>query len=339
MLPRAPLARVAALFLFVAVDCAGEPPQDAPARRPAGAGRAEEAPPPRAVVTGLAETAPHPVPGRVVGQGLTLPRRHALIICGHPGDAEHTKTFTETVGKLREGLTRSVGIPEERQHVLFGAEKPKDLPGATGPSTREAVVAAVAEVRKALRPDDGLWVICLGHGHHDGRRAWWNLPGPDMDAAEFGQLFTDVTCKEQVFVMTFSLSGYFVSPLAKRDRVVIAATEADAETNETTFPGVFARILAAGLDPAEQDADKDGKLTLLDLYIAVTREIAQNFLTAELLATEHAQLDDDGDGVGHEVQNAYMPEKLGGTPPGKKANRRPHRDGVRAAQIPLLTDK
>src|SRR5262245_64252113 len=140
------------------------------------------------------------------------PRRHALILCGHPGDAEHVKSFTETVRKLGEGLTKTVGIPAQRQHVLFGADRPKDLPGADGPARREAVASAVAKVRKALGPEDGLWVICLGHCHHDGRQAWWNLPGPDVSASEFGRLFADVTCREQVFVMTTSTSRHFVAP-------------------------------------------------------------------------------------------------------------------------------
>src|SRR5437660_9077285 len=77
---------------------------------------------------------------------LTPPReRHALILCGHPGDAEHVKSFTETVRKLGAGLTKTVGIPAERQHILFGADRPKDLPGATGPATREAVAAKIDE--------------------------------------------------------------------------------------------------------------------------------------------------------------------------------------------------
>ena len=98
--------------------------------------------------------------------------RHALILCGHPGDAEHAALFAEIVCKLRDGLAKSAGIPPGRQYVLFGDEEPKDLPGAKGPATRETVAAAVAEVRKKVRPDEGLWVICLGHGHHDGRQAW-----------------------------------------------------------------------------------------------------------------------------------------------------------------------
>jgi hypothetical protein len=261
--------------------------------------------------------------------------RHVLILCGHPGDGEHQKSFTETIQALGTGLTKTLGIPEERQHVVFGAEQPKDLPRATGPATREAVAAAVAEVRKQLKPDDGLWVICLGHCHHDGRHAWWNLPGPDLSAAKFGKLFADVTCREQVFVMTTSLSGYFVRPLARRGRVVIAATEADAETNETTFPAVFAQVLGAGLNAAEHDVDKDGQLTAFDLYVAVAKEVATAYAGAEQLATEHAQLDDDGDGIGHELQNAFLPPELGGPAPGKKNARQPVRDGLAAARIVL----
>jgi hypothetical protein len=140
-------------------------------------------------------------------------------------------------------------------------------------------------------------------------------------------------------VMTTSLSGYFVAPLSRRDRVVIAATEADAETNETKFPAVFAQFLSSGLDPAEHDVDKDGKLSLFDLYVVVAKEIAQSYASAEQLATEHQQIDDDGDGVGHEPQNAYLPEEQGGTPPGKKSNRPPPRDGLFAARILLSLGK
>jgi hypothetical protein len=57
------------------------------------------------------------------------------------------------------------------------------------------------------------------------------------------------------------------------------------------------------------------------------------------LATEHPQLDDDGDGIGHEVQNAYLPEEQGGSPPGKKSKRPPPRDGLLAARILLSLGK
>lgn len=288
-----------------------------------------QTPPPK----GAAEAAP-------ANKEYTPPKqRHALILCGHPGDAEHAKSFTETIRKLGDGLAKTAGIPPERQHVLFGADRPKDLPRATGPATREAVAAKVAEVHKAVRPEDGLWVVCLGHCHRDERKTWWNLPGPDISTAEFGKLFADVVCREQVFVMTTSLSGYFLAPLSRPGRIIITATEADAETNETTFPHVFAQFLAGGLKLADHDVDKDGKLSLFDLYVVVAKEIAQNYASAEQLATEHQQLDDDGDGIGHEPQNAYLPEEQGGSLPGKKTTRPRYRDGLFAARILLSLGK
>lgn len=298
--------------------------------------------PPPAPPQGAAAARPAPpvVPAEPAGKELEPPKqRHALILCGHPGDADHAKSFTETIRKIGDGLDKTLGISKERQYILFGADRPKDLAGATGPATREAVAAKIAEVRKAVRPEDGLWVICLGHCHHDGKQTWWNLPGPDISAAEFGKLFADFTCREQVFVMTTSLSGFFLTPLSRPGRVVITATEADAETNETTFPTVFAQFLASGLKLDDHDADKDGKLSLFDLYVTVAKEIAQNYASAEQLATEHQQLDDDGDGVGHEPQSAYLPEEQGGSPPSKKPNRPRNRDGLLAARILLSLGK
>jgi hypothetical protein len=313
------------MLYLVPLMCAAAAPMQTP---PPAKGPAEE------------HIAPRVVPAGPANKEHTPPRkRHALILCGHPGDAEHVKSFTQTVRKLGDGLAKTIGIPPEQQYILFGADRPRDLAGATGPATREAVIAKIAEARKAVRPEDGLWVICLGHCHHDGRQAWWNLPGPDMSAAEFGRLFADIACREQVFVMTTSLSGYFLAQLSRPDRVVITATEADAETNETTFPHVFAQFLADGLKLADHDVDKDGKLSLFDLYVAVAKEIAQNYASAEQLATEHQQLDDDGDGVGHEPQNSYLPEEQGGTPAGKKTNRPRHRDGLLAARILLSLGK
>jgi hypothetical protein len=95
---------------------------------------------------------------------------------------------------------------------------------------------------------------------------------------------------------------------------------------------VFAQVLTGELKLDEHDVDKDGKLSLFDLYVVVAKEIAQNYASAEQLATEHQQIDDDGDGVGHEPQNAYLPEEQGGTPAGKRS-KRPARDGLLAARI------
>jgi hypothetical protein len=118
-------------------------------------------------------------------------------------------------------------------------------------------------------------------------------------------------------------------------RIVVSATEPDLEVNETLFPHRLATAL--GNPPAyeELEFDKDGRLTLLDVYLWITRQVAQEYVTAELLATEHALLDDNGDGRGTEIQIDYLSEELGGRlragqdPPPLKT------DGLRAREIVL----
>jgi hypothetical protein len=240
----------------------------------------------------------------------------ALIVCGLPGDADHRKLFAEVVEKLYAGLTTRLGFASERVTVLF-SDQPTEKDGPAvrssgGSATREKLSETVSEIATTLKPDDSLWVFVLGHAHFDGRFSWLNLPGPDINQVEFSKLFAAMTCRQQVFFVTTPVSGFFVKPLAARGRIVIAATEADAEVNETIFPLKLATALADPPMMQEFDVDGDGRSTLLDAYLWSARETAQEYASGELLATEHSLLDDDGDGRGSEVQLDYLSEELGG---------------------------
>ena len=274
-----------------------------------GAAVAQEVPP-----GGRAETAPAGALAPV--DSATPGVRRALILCGLPGDADHRKLFAETVERLGTGLTTHHDFAPENVAILWGDEPTeKDgraLSAARGLATRKALAEAAAALKQSLQPDDTLWVFILGHAHYDGRYAWLNLPGPDLQQIEFGGLFSDVRCREQVFFMTTAVSGFFIKPLAQPGRIVISATEPDREVNETMFPHKLALALAEPPPFLEFDMDLDGRLTLLDAYIWSARETAAAYASDMLLATEHAQIDDNGDGRGTEAQAQFLTEELGG---------------------------
>ncbi|HVX12394.1 MAG TPA: hypothetical protein VHC22_14525 [Pirellulales bacterium] len=265
--------------------------------------------------------------------------RHALIVCGLPGDPEHRQLFAETVEKLYTALTTRLDFLPQQTAVLFSDETTdKDGPAlhaSRGPATREKLAEVVDEIQGMLKPDGALWVFVLGHAHLDGRFSWLNLPGPDMNQVEFGRLFQKVACREQVFFVTTPASGFFVKPLSAAGRVVISATEADAEVNETIFPLKLATALASPPPLAQFDVDGDSRPTLFDVYLWSARETAQEYASGELLATEHSLLDDDGDGRGTEVQLDYLSTELGGR---LRAGRTPSprgKDGPRARAIAM----
>jgi hypothetical protein len=293
-----------------------------------------------------ADEAPVPaaaVPAEEALDGIFSPEttRRVLILCGLTGDADHHRAFADMIGQLHSGLSSKLGVAPENITVLFGDE-PDDKdpePIRKSPrSTKEEVEAAIASFIAATQPDDSAWVFVIGHTHYEGRNAWWNLPGPDIAQADFGKLFQSLKAREQVFFLTTSVSGLYIKPLSVPGRVVISATEADWETNETEFPFKLAELLTKPPTTAELDADKDGSLTLFDLYIVTARSLAQSYAERMLLATEHALLDDNGDGRGTELQIDYLSEDLGGrvrrgrlVPP-KVA---PNTDGALAKLIPL----
>lgn len=245
----------------------------------------------------------------------TAGTKRALILCGLSGDAAHHKLFAETVGKLRDGLLQKLGFAASDVQVLFGDEPQEtdsEIIKAAGRATREELETSAAALREKLRPEDNVWVIVLGHSYYDGKHSWLNLPGPDIHQLDFGKLFADLTCREQVFFITTPTSGFFIKPLSAKGRAVITATEVDWETNETEFPHELARVLSAPPAAKEFDVDEDGNTTLFDLYVTVARNLAQSYLERELLATEHPLLDDNGDGRGTELQIDYLTVEQGG---------------------------
>jgi hypothetical protein len=305
---------------------------------------ADESP---AVPAAAAPTAPAAAPDSVpAGAPDAVPAgvRRALIICGHPGDAEHRTQFAETITSLRSALSERYGFDAAAVWLLWGGD---DLPAdkgelalpadVRGASTQESIAAAVQDLRAELHPDDALWVIALGHSHYDGRRTWFNLPGPDLHQDTFAALFDGVACRELVFWITLPASGFYIKPLSAEGRVIITATEADREVNETLFAHVLAEVLASPPVDVDLDPDQDGHRSLLDVYLTVSRVIAQRYADDMQLSTEHAQIDDNGDGRGTELQIDYLSEELGGRA-GAGAplpERLRSADGARAAGILL----
>ena len=265
--------------------------------------------------------------------------RRVLIICGHPGDDEHHKLFATIIERLQTGLITNLGVLPEQIQVQFGAEPTADDPlvitSAQGQASREEIAACVKAMQEVLQPEDALWVIVMGHAHFDGRNAHLNLPGPDLRADEFAKLFAGVACREQVFFITCPVSGYFIKPLTAPFRVIITATEADLEVNETDCAAGLADVLSTPPHRAAFDADQDDQLTMLDLYVSLVRRVIERYTDQMAVVTEHSLLEDNGDGRGTEVQIDYLTEEQGGrwkvgTKPAK-----PKRDGIFSSQLPV----
>lgn len=223
------------------------------------------------------------------------PARWAVILAGLPGDEEHDAQFRQLSNRLRTWMVESLAFPEEQVIELPDRSIKAE---ASPPLTAELIHSTLQILSEKVPADGTLWLITLGHGSYDGKRAWFHVAGHDPSDLDLAGWLSPVRCREQVMWLTHSSSGWMVKALARPERIVIAATAADDEPNETEFPQAL--VAVSGRSPAEILRRPDRRLTVADLYAAVVAEVEQRFKADDRLPTEHAQIDDNGDGQGSE---------------------------------------
>jgi hypothetical protein len=215
-----------------------------------------------------------------------------LIVVGLSGDPEHGKTFHKWGTTLAEASER-LGVPKDRLVYLVDAPMEGDA-RVSGRATRDEISKAIDGFAKQAGAEDVVFVMLIGHGSYDGRDSKFNLPGPDMAAADFNLMFKRLPTRQIVLVNASSASGPFIDGLSAPGRTIVTATRSGAEQYTTLFGGFFIDALTS----EAADADKNKRVSVLEAFNFAKTEVTRAYEREGLLATEHALLDDDGDKEG-----------------------------------------
>ena len=220
-----------------------------------------------------------------------IPRTHLVIISGSSGEEAFAVRFHALAASLRDAVHR-FGIPDSL--ITWLAESTERDRAISGRSTKEGITQALGRLASRATANDAVLILLLGHGTSDGSTSRFNVPGPDISDVEFAALLDRLSGPTVAVVNAASASGDFVKTLSERNRVVITATKSGFERNETVFGDHF--VAAYAKEGA--DADKDGRVSLLEAFNYARREVEREYDGANKLLTEHAMLDDDGNGAG-----------------------------------------
>jgi hypothetical protein len=206
---------------------------------------------------------------------------HILVVTGVPGDEEHAKKFDTWAKTFIDAAQKKDGVPEG--NIVYLADRQ---------ATRASVEQALARIADRVKPNDSVFVLLIGHGSFDGSQAAFNLAGPDLTAGDYGKLLAKFASQRVVFANTASSSGAFLPAVAGPGRVIVTATKTGGERNETEFPQYFVEAFA---DDAA-DRDRNGHVSVAEAFEYAKTKVTQAFQQKGLILTEHAVLDDGGDG-------------------------------------------
>jgi hypothetical protein len=224
-------------------------------------------------------------------------RTFVLVVSGLGGEEGHSTNFYEWSATLVDAAI-AAGVPEEQ--VVYLAEDPeRDKIRIDGKASRESVREQLATWSSTATEADQLWLVLIGHGSAGsgpgsaGRAgARFNLPGPDLNDQDYAQLLSGFKGRV-AFVNTASASGGFLPALSAEGRAIVTATKNATQGNETVFP----RYFVEAFDGLRADVDKDEAVSLAEAFVYARDQVAKHYEVEQLLATEHAHLDDNGDRI------------------------------------------
>lgn len=235
-----------------------------------------------------------------------------VLIVGAAGHPEYGKQFSENAERWKKAATK-------------GGFQLRSVGDSDNTSMDDKKVLENILDEEGRKPAGELWVVFIGHGTFDGRTAKFNLRGPDISAEELALGLKH--CQRPVAVVQCaSASGPFLNTLSGPGRVVITATKSGSELNVTRFGG----YLSEALENTSADLDKDGQVSLLEAYLVASRQVEQFYKEEGRLATEHALLDDNGDGFGTPADFFRGVRAVKAPVDGKAV------DGVRAHQLNVV---
>jgi len=197
-----------------------------------------------------------------------------LIVGGLGGEQLYEDRFAAQTLALAQAASRTVS-DESRVTVLRGDD-----------ANRDSVRTSLSELAGQTSESDSVAVFLVGHGSYDGSLYKFNLPGPDIDGEELGDLLGAVPARSQLIVVASSASGAVLQDWATEGRTVITATRSGAERNASRFGEHWADALSSD----DSDINKNGVITAQEAFEYASRKVADSYESEGALATEHPQL-------------------------------------------------
>ncbi len=236
-----------------------------------------------------------------------------VVLVGHEGSTEYREPFAQWSQRWQVAAERA-----QAEFHRIGID-----PESTERSDRDRTEQLLARLEaKTAAP---LWIVLIGHGTSDGKATKFNFRGPDADVETFVRWLSRFERPLAVLNCT-SASGPFLKALSAPNRIVVTATQSGFEYQFARFGDYLSQAILE----TTADLDKDQQVSLLEAYLFASKQVLAFYEQEGRLATEHALLDDNGDGLGTPA------DWFRGTRAVRRAKDGAAVDGLRANQFCLV---
>lgn len=216
-------------------------------------------------------------------------RAHLVLVIGAPGAPEYESEFGQWAERWAKAA-ESAGADLSRIGPFTGSSRASSEPDL---NDRQRLLREIRAAGEVSESDAAVWLVLIGHGTFYQDVAKFNLRGPDVSASEMAEELRGVD-RPTVVVNCASASGPFINRLSGDNRVIVTATKSGTEVNFARFGDYLSQAIRSD----RSDLDHDEQISILEAFLRASAEVRQFYQSASRLSTEHALIDDNGDGRG-----------------------------------------
>ncbi len=210
-----------------------------------------------------------------------------VVVQGLGGEPFYEQLFSRNSEGLIEIAQSRWGLADT--NILW--LRPNPTPGQRE-SSRDQILAALDDVAARSASGDRVMLVYFGHISAQGTVPKLNLPGPDLTDSTLAKHLAMLSGRQLAVVLSAASSGAMLPTLSAPSRIVVTATASGREKYVPRFGEFFVN----GWIAPQADSDKDGVVNLYDDFEYTRRAVRKAFEGENRLLTEHALLDDNGDG-------------------------------------------
>jgi hypothetical protein len=219
--------------------------------------------------------------------------KYAVILTGAAASDDIAERFARWTRELHNTLRDDYGYDPGNIRVLIDAGQRMEGLAVTASSRVTDIADTLASLQDNTDAGDQVTLFMIGHGSGTFGDAKFNNVGPDMTGDDLAAMLEGFTEQDIVIINTTSASFEFSRELSALGRVVVSATRSPSER----YDPVFAGYMIAGLQDHTADLDRNGRVSILEIFNYASGRVAGWYDDQGRLATENAVLDDTGDGL------------------------------------------
>jgi len=228
-----------------------------------------------------------------------------LVVSGINKHPKERRLRDKAVMELRRFFRDNAGVSPDRLSVLVdgGSLVTEGSKTSTAVNLKEALKALAT----AVKPADRFVFYYVGQANIVAGKLRLNLPGADITHEQLAEWINEVKASSMLIVLDCPGAGLAVKALTGQGRVIIVAC-----TGDQHYSTRFSEYFVPTLVDDNGDTDGDGKVSLLEVFTAASRQLDDLFREQGLLKTETPVLEDNADGIPSQRPWRYKQENTDG---------------------------